>query len=269
MARRDYGTGSVYQRARDGKWVASVEVGWTTKGTRRRRTKTAETEAKARSALRTMLRDAEKAQAPTTGSRPTVRTWAAEWMEIRSGQLRPTTWQANQSQITQWIIPTIGHKRLDRLTPGDRRAVTRAMEAAGRSHSTITRCDAILGKMLKDAIIEGHQVPHAILLTTSAAAGESDRDSIPLPDALAILATASERPDASRWVAALLQGMRPAECLGLTWGAVDLEAGVLDVSWQLKPLPYRRPRDRSSGFRVPSGYVGSSPVGWCTTVIPR
>src|SRR5699024_9139781 len=58
MARRDYGTGSVYQRARDGKWVASVEVGWTTKGTRRRRTKTAETEAKARSALRTMLRDA-------------------------------------------------------------------------------------------------------------------------------------------------------------------------------------------------------------------
>src|SRR5690606_9133917 len=62
-------------------------------------------------------------------------------------------------------------------------------------------------------------------------------------------------PDASRWVAALLQGMRPAECLGLTWDAIDFDRDTIDVSWQLKPLPYRIPRDRDSGFRHPPDYT--------------
>jgi integrase len=47
------------------------------------------------------------------------------------------------------------------------------------------------------------------------------------------------------------------ECLGLTWAAVDLEAGTFGeivIEWQLQPLPYKVKRDRSSGFRVPDGY---------------
>ena len=43
MARRAYGTGSVTQRKRDGKWVATIDVGWTERGTRRRITVTAAT----------------------------------------------------------------------------------------------------------------------------------------------------------------------------------------------------------------------------------
>jgi integrase len=52
---------------------------------------------------------------------------------------------------------------------------------------------------------------------------------------------------------------RPAGCprcesLGLTWGAVDLDRGIIDVSWQLQALPYLDRRDRTSGFRVPDGF---------------
>jgi len=46
--------------------------------------------------------------------------------------------------------------------------------------------------------------------------------------------------------------MRQAECLGLTWAAVDLDAGTADISWQLQPVPYA---DRAAGtFRMPRGY---------------
>ena len=43
-----------------------------------------------------------------------------------------------------------------------------------------------------------------------------------------------EGTDPSRWTAALLQGMRQGECLGLTWSSVDLKIGTMDISWQLK-----------------------------------
>src|SRR5690606_40016384 len=83
-----------------------------------------------------------------------------------------------------------------------------------------------------------------------------------------ILATATPRPDVSRWIAALLQGMRPAECRGLTWDAVDLDSGSIDVSWQMKPLPYKIPRDRASGFRVPTSEERRVGNAWACDVTP-
>ncbi len=42
--------------------------------------------------------------------------------------------------------------------------------------------------------------------------------------------------DASRIMAALLQGIRPQEALGLTWDCVDLDRDIMDVSWQLQDV---------------------------------
>lgn len=269
MARRDYGTGSVFQRARDGKWVASVAAGWTRSGARRRRTRITDTEAKAKAALRSMLREAKAHEAPSAGGRPTVKTWADQWLETQSHELRPTSWQATKSQVSTWIIPTIGHKRLDSLTPADRRSVIRAMSHHGLAQGSLNRANAVLAKMLKDALLDGHAIPSAVLAVSGSKRTESDREDIPLPDALEILAAAADLPDGSRWVAALLQGMRPAECRGLTWGAIDFDSETVDVSWQMKALPYRVARDRSSGFRLPDGYMARPVDGALHLVRPK
>lgn len=269
MNRRAHGTGSVYKRASDGRWVGTIETGWTARGTRRRKSVTGSSAPEVRRKIREALREAEQRQAPTVGGKPTVKTWADVWLDNTQRNLRPTTWQANRSQVGTWIVPTIGHRRLDALRPADVRAVERAMESAGRASSTISRCMSVLDKMLKDALIEGHHIPQAVLLVETVGAGENDRDAIPLPDALALLEAATKRPDASRWVAALLQGMRPAECRGLTWDCVDFDEDALDISWQLKPLPYRIPRDRASGFRVPRNYTARQVSGALHLVRPK
>lgn len=267
--RRPHGTGSVYYDAERDRWVGSIELGWTSRGTRRRKRVIAATEKGARAKLLAALRSADETEAAVVGGKPTVRTWAEQWLEITKAKLRPSTWATNRSCVNLWVIPTIGHKRLDTLTPADVRAVSRAILAAGRAQSTAVRAQAVLERMLREAIMEGHSVPQRVLMVDGPTAGETDRDAIPLPDALAILAAASTRPDASRWVAALLQGMRPAECLGLTWKSVDLDNGVIDVSWQLKALPYNVKRDRSSGFRVPDGFTARQLDGALHLVRPK
>lgn len=294
-ARRPHGTGSVYQEhldtcpapvpgppakngkptmvrpehACEGRWVGSVELGWTANGTRRRRRVVAPSERAVRAKIRELLRTASESEAAVVGGKPTVRTWAEQWLEMTSSRLRPTAWATNRSSVRLWVVPTIGHKRLDLLTPADIRSVTRAVLAAGRASSTAHRTHVVLKGMLRAAVMEGHTVPQRVLMVEGPGAGEHDRDAIPLVDAHDILTAAAARPDASRWVAALLQGMRPAECLGLTWSCVDLEQGVIDVSWQLKALPYNVARDRSSGFRVPTGYVARQLDGALHLVRPK
>lgn len=285
-ARRPHGTGSVFQehtpecpaavtvtdpdgtRRKErpehkckGRWVGTYEAGWTKRGTRRRPKVTAATERGARQKLLAAIRKAEEAEAPSTGGKPTVKRWADVWLEETKDSLRPKSWATDRSQVNNWIVPAIGHRRLDQLGPADVRAVHRAMRDAGGAPSSIRRAHAVLAKMLKDAILSGHKVPQGALLVDGPDVGDAGRDAIPLADALKILAVASERPDASRWVAALLQGMRPAECLGLTWDAVDLEAGTLTISWQLQALPYKVARDRASGFRVPIGHEARQLAG--------
>jgi len=255
MAERAKGTGSLYRdKARgDGHWILSVESGWTKTGTRRRtRRRFKGAERQARAELARLLREhtTDQQAAPTK----TVKAWADEWLAVHAEKVRPAPFATDRSQVRLWIVPTIGHRKLAQLTPGDIRAVSRAILAAGRAPSTAQRCHNVLVKMLRDALIEGHAIPPRVLELDAPPRGESGRSEIPTADAVTILSAAAGLPEASRWVAALLQGMRPAECRGLTWQQVDLESGVIDVSWQLKALPYRTPRDRSSGFRVPVAY---------------
>lgn len=252
-----------------GRWVGTYAAGYTKRGTRRRPKVTAATKKGAEQKLRQALLKVQDGDAASASGKPTVKVWAERWLENRIDTSRPRTWATDRSQIRNSIVPSIGHRRIDQLSPADVRALHHYMDASGAQPSSIQRAHAVLLKMLRDAIMEGYAVPQRVLLVEGPGVGENDRDAIPLPDALAILQVASQRPDASRWVAALLQGMRPGECLGLTWDAVDLEAGEIDVSWQLQPLPYRVLRDQSSGFRVPRGYEVRQLAGAMHLVRPK
>jgi integrase len=241
-----------------GRYQVSIEAGWTQRGTRRRIRRTTKAtgrpgEQEAKVLLKTLMREAVPEEGVRQGT--TVKAWCDHWLTTTQDTHRPKTWATNRSAIRVWIVPTIGHKRLDKLTLSDVRSVTRAIRGAGRSDATAQRAHVLLVKILRDALIEGHSVAARLLEMEAPDRGESDRDAIPQADALTILSIAAGKREASMWVAALLQGMRPAEVRGLTWDCVDLEADLIDVSWQLQALPYTIPRDRSSGFRVPAGFT--------------
>jgi integrase len=252
--RRQYGSGSISQRA-DGLWVGRISgVGWTATGTRRRIVVSATSEAECKRKLARKKAEIAKDGVPVEGvsGRATIRTWALKWLELRRDEIRPKTFTAYRSSINAAIVPAIGHKRLDSLTPGDMRAVALHIKNDGGSSTTALHAHRVLVHLLKDAIVEGHPVPPRVLLTTAPAVAINDRTAIPYDQAQAILGEAKKLTHGSRWFAALLQGLRQGEALGLTWQCVDLEHGTLDISWQLQSLTYADRKAKT--FRIPDGY---------------
>lgn len=238
-----------YQR-KDGMWVAAIEAGWTAKGTRKRITVSAKSKAACQRKLRDKRAEYERGEIGTS-TRATVKSWADQWLEMKEHELRPKAYSAARSYVRVWIVPTIGRKRLTALSPADARAVTEAVRKAGKAAATANGAHRTLLNMLRDAAREGHNIPQSMLLAKAPGVPQSDRQPLSVAETLACLAVASELPHGVRWVFALLHGMRSGECRGVTWDAIDFEAGDVVVEWQLQRLPYRDPKNKAAGFRVP------------------
>ncbi|PWJ22820.1 site-specific recombinase XerD [Branchiibius hedensis] len=265
---RAKGTGSVFERGRDGQWAWQLDVGFTASGNRRRITQGGyPTKKAAQTALSKKLREVAANGVPAITGRTTVKRWSEQWLAAYAKHVRPATYRAASSAVHQHIITTIGGKQLGALLPTDVRAVHRSALRDGNSTSTALRTHAVLTTMLKAAKAEGHTVPENVFAVRRPTKAVSDRDAIPLEDALRLLEAARTGPDAARWVAALLQGMRKGEIYGLTWDAVDLDRGLIDISWQLQALTYA---DRSAGtFQVPDGYEVRHLTGATHLVRPK
>ena len=261
--RAPYGSGTKPARRKDGMWVARIEAGWTPQGTRRRITVSAKTEAECRRRLKEKKRELAAGKDHGLNVRETVHSWSKTWLPMHAQKVRPTTYTTDAGAVRKWIVPTIGHRRLADLNPGDLRAIRDAItdpkqKGGPRSTTTAAHTHRVLRKMLRDAIVEGHNVPPRILEVESPRKAANDRTAIPVDQALRILAVTDQRPDAARWIAGMLQGMRQGEALGLTWGAVDLQQNLMDISWQLQRLP--------KGHTTPDGWEAQHLTGsyWLT-----
>lgn len=253
--RRQYGSGSIFQR-KDGMWVGRLDVGFDRTGRRRRVQVSATTEPRCKEKLEEKKLEIARHGVPDlAASRLTVSKWAERWLADIVNDLRPSSYRTTESAVRVWITPIIGRRKLSQLGPADFRSIYTAQREDGKGQGTLVRTHAVLTKMLKDAAREGLPIPQAALLAKKPQIGETDRQAIPLDQCLSILKVVADRPDASLWAAALLQGHRQGERLGLTWSCIDFDSETIDISWQLQTLPYIDNRNKHLGFRVPDGYV--------------
>lgn len=261
--RRTYGTGSTYWR-KDGMLVGTIETGWTADGKRRRKPvylkgcpERCPDRCRHWTALRKKLAAAQRDyedHGTSLNSRITVKQWGEDWLKIHERKARPKTFATDASTVRRWFTPTIGHRRLDALTPADVRAVMQSMREADLKPSSMIRAHGCLMTMLRAAMLEGHRVPERVLLTPKPNRGETDRDAMTVPQLLDVLGVTATLPHGSRWLFQMLYGCRQKEALGLTWDCIDFDNGTVSIEWQLQALPYKVKGDKKSGFRVPDGY---------------
>lgn len=221
-------------------WCATVELPSTEPGKRRRKTIIRARKDDALNALRKAQKDYERAGDLPTSS-PTVAQWCDLWWQ-RHGmtRLKVSNRSGYRSRIEQYIKPSIGKVRLDKLSPEHvyrmHEYVTRTK---GLSPTTALGAHRVLSSILADAVIEGRATRNVARLARKPGAAVSKKAYLDNAQARDLLMSVRDSPtEAAMWATAILTGMRQAERLGLTRDAIDFEAGSITVSWQLKRLTF-------------------------------
>ena len=135
--------GSVYQRA-DGRWVAKYRDAngkW--------RYLYRKGKAEARKALRQALKDRDEGVNPTS---ITVGAFLDSWLEEMRGVVTYRTWLNHEGIVRLHLQPTIGAKRLAKLTPKDVHGLYRTKLADGLSSGLVRKIHVTLSHALKDAV---------------------------------------------------------------------------------------------------------------------
>lgn len=236
--RRPRGEGGIHQRA-DGLWVATVYVVGED-GERRQIRRTAKTKAEAIIKLRKLIQERDEGKLTLKSGKYTVAEWLSHWIEdIHRDNIRPSS-RRDYKLAIRYVIPHIGKKRLDKLTAEDVRKMIRAIQkdstrSAQKAHVALRRAldDAVSEEVLNRNVVRLVPVPKHV---------KKERGAYEQDVAKHILKTAIELDEkrdhgpylASRWATAFLTGARQAEVLGLEWKRVDLKAGIIDISWQLR-----------------------------------
>lgn len=239
-SRRARGEGALYQRA-DGLWIASIDLGTGGDGKRRRRYISSTDYATAVRKLRDLRRRAADQGGDLPTASMTLERWLTHWItDICPRRVKPTTLTSYRSAVDQQLIPRIGHRRIDQLTPQHVRDLHRQLETEGLAASTILKTHRVLGKALTDAMREGHATRNAAALVDAPRRDKNaTRGALTAGEARALLRHAAGRPYGSRWAFATLTGARQGECLALEWDRIHWPTSTIDVSWQLQRLRYR------------------------------
>ncbi|MCI7551486.1 MAG: site-specific integrase [Arcanobacterium sp.] len=251
--RLEYGQGSfTYLPAKD-TWRGRIDVGVDTHGKRIRLEVSAKNEDEAWLKLMGLKRQVgNMSKSELVKLHTTVGDWVEEWLSRREHYARPKTYASEKGALHKWIVPRLGSRQLRSITGDDVREIAVWQQRAGNSTTTARHIQRLLQQLLRDARADGYLVDDTALLAKIARPAVNHRQALTVEQATAVLDVAAREPMGSRWVAALLQGMRQGECLGLTWECVDFERRLIDVSWQLQELAYEdKAADR---IRVPDGY---------------
>lgn len=231
--RRAYGEGSLTYRASKKLWVARVELEPGENNERRRLEKAFKLQSDALDWM-TKRKSELSRFGRTTDQTVTVAAWTERWLtEICAPRVKPGTLTSYRTHVTKWILPTLGRKRLARITPSDVRAVAIRVREAGMSSTTARLAQQTLSQILEAARREGLLTENVATRVKAPPLRPTSRGSLSVEQTRAVLATAAQHPSRAMLLTIMLTGMRISEVLGLTWQSVDLDRRAITVAWQL------------------------------------
>lgn len=249
--RREWGTGSLYQRTSDQRWVGSVEVD-DGSGRRRRRYVTGMDRKKVKSRLRAL---AASSPSPDRSSEA-VGAFVQRWLDdVAARRLRARTLDSYRSVAKTWIIPAIGDIALRDLDVGD---VQRMLDGVTRSAQTVSHTRKVLSAALQQALRWGLIDTNVARLVPAPRVTRRAIEAWTADEARRFLAAIATDDRKALYVLALTTGMRQSELLGLRWQDIDLPRRTIRVERSIRQVTGGRrqwaeeePKTKNSRRTVP------------------
>lgn len=235
-SRRGHGEGSIFQRS-DGRWCATVELGYTPDATgrfvRRRKTIYGRTRREVSQRLQQIQRDVAGGKS-IDPSKQTVAQLLAAWLETKRPPARAAATYEFYASRLRHISPFIGVLTVRALTPQHVQHLVRSCLDRGLSPRSVHSITGTLHAALEQAVrwrILDRNVVDAVDLP------QQRRREMPVLDATQarhLLDVARATPLYALYILALTAGLRRGELLALRWQDVDFTAGVVHIQQSVR-----------------------------------
>ena len=227
--RRDPGTGSVWRRGSDGRWVAGVRTG--PRGASILRVRFAPKADNTRQAALALLDELRRSGARAT-SKTTLGDFLRAWLSDYGTQVGPKQW-ANAESMIRLHLGVVAASRLGDVGPEQIRAVLQRMRVARLSPQTVRHFYNVLAVALDQAERDGLIPRNPVRLVVRPRVPRTQRPVWTLEQGRAFLASVRDDPSYPLYLAAMITGLRQAELLGLAWIDVDLDGATANIETQL------------------------------------
>jgi integrase len=234
--RRNRGSGSIYFDKHSERWVGVLDLGMLN-GRRQRRKVSAKTVEEVAEKLEQLRHHLDMAGGDIPLKRPKVETFLWEWLteSFQSGHIKPKTYESYEGMIRIHIVPALGFKRLDELSPRDVKRMVDAMQQKRLSADTIRIAHAVLRSALSEAErmeYVDRNVAKLVRLPKTKKRKPVILVSDQVGDFFRVLREHRHYP---LYLCALTLGLRRQELLSLDWQDLDLEQGTLAVEASKTP----------------------------------
>lgn len=184
-------------------------------------------------------RDGQTRTSSDDERRPTLRTYAEQWLIGIDGLVRPRTLEGYTYRLEQHVLPALGDRTLDELGVDDVLALIASLRARGYSGWTVRSILCPLSRCLNHAVRRDviPVSPMSKLDRTERPAVWVREQRILNSDEIHRLLDAAPPRYRTLLATAIFTGLRQSELLGLKWSDIDLPAQVIHV---------RRALDRES-----------------------
>ena len=248
-SRRPAGDGSVYKTP-DGRWRGAVDLGWTD-GKRRRKYVSAATQGQALEKLRHAQRAADAGI--VSDDRISVSQFLDRWLRINvPGSVTGGTLDDYAHTVRLHLEPTLGRKKLSRLTLAEVDALWAKKREAGYKPNSIRIMRAVLRKALAQAEREGLVSKNVAALSQAPRLSQPEGRSLSIEQARTLLGTAEGDRLEAAYLLLLSYGLRRGELLGLAWVDLDSKAGTLAVRQSV----HKRKTGRGQDGTYPGSVAG-------------
>jgi integrase len=244
MTAKRAGTATPRKDPRTGEWWFVVDGGRDPETGRRRQAKRRgfATKRDAQEEL-DKIRGKRRTASYVPPARTTLAEYAAKWLAGLPAQGRRPSTVDGYRRCLDYVLPDLGHKRLDALTVHDLDELYGRLLASGKRQSegglsprSVRYVHTVLHKALSDAVRKG-----TLARNVAEVASPPDTASAKAPEMAwwkpeelrAFLALTADEPLGPLFRVAAMTGMRRGEVCGLRWSDVDLDRARVEVRHQL------------------------------------